>query len=303
MLAHEPIGVFVPVNGAADVGSPCAIGPNPSRRRLTRGSQQIVRLGDVLGSRCCWRAGCRRVLAVVFWSGGERVEMRGNRGEKADGSSRPAGRETSPGGASGRMAQGEALWLAWYMCALSLGLSVAGLTLLVLSREALPGVPVFEERVEDAVIAVGFSTLGAVVAPRFPSGNAVGWLFCALGLVGATLLFCGEYAAYSLLARPGSLPGGCWRAPARCQVASCSRGSSPGCGSCTQASSRSWVCFSPTAGCRRPVGGPSPGSSRRRSSWGAPPRPTRPERSTRWRPSAISWASRAPPTSPVRSRP
>ena len=134
--------------------------------------------------------------------------MRGNRGEKADGSSRPAGRETSPGGASGRMAQGEALWLAWYMCALSLRLSVAGLTLLVLSREALPGVPVFEERVEDAVIAVGFSTLGAVVAPRFPSGNAVGWLFCALGLVGATLLFCGEYAAYSLLARPGSLPGG-----------------------------------------------------------------------------------------------
>jgi hypothetical protein len=58
------------------------------------------------------------------------------------------------------------------------------------------------------VIAVGFSTLGAVVAPRFPPGNTVGWLFCALGLVGATLLFCGEYAAYSLLARPGSLPGG-----------------------------------------------------------------------------------------------
>ena len=71
--------------------------------------------------------------------------MRGNRGEKADGSSRPAGRETSPGGAAGRMGQGEAVWLAWYMCALSLGLSVAGLTLLVLSREALPGVPVFEE--------------------------------------------------------------------------------------------------------------------------------------------------------------
>jgi hypothetical protein len=60
--------------------------------------------------------------------------MRGNRGEKADGSSRPAG----------RMGQGEAVWLAWYMCALSLGLSVAGLTLLVPSREALPGVPVFE---------------------------------------------------------------------------------------------------------------------------------------------------------------
>jgi hypothetical protein len=69
-------------------------------------------------------------------------------------------------------------------------------------------VPVFEEWAEDAVIAVGFSTLGAIVAPRFPPDNPIGWLFCALGLVAAVLLFGGEYAYYSLLARPGSLPGG-----------------------------------------------------------------------------------------------
>jgi hypothetical protein len=69
-------------------------------------------------------------------------------------------------------------------------------------------VPVFEEWAEDAVIAVGFSTLGAIVAPRFPPHNPIGWLFCALGLVAAVLLFGGEYAYYSLLARPGSLPGG-----------------------------------------------------------------------------------------------
>ena len=68
--------------------------------------------------------------------------------------------------------------------------------------------PVFEEWAEDAVIAVGFSTLGAIVAPRFPPHNPIGWLFCALGLVAAVLLFGGEYAYYSLLARPGSLPGG-----------------------------------------------------------------------------------------------
>jgi hypothetical protein len=71
-----------------------------------------------------------------------------------------------------------------------------------------PTVPVFEEWAEDAVIAVGFSTLGAIVAPRFPPHNPIGWLFCALGLVAAVLLFGGEYAYYSLLARPGSLPGG-----------------------------------------------------------------------------------------------
>ena len=58
------------------------------------------------------------------------------------------------------------------------------------------------------MVAVGFSTLGAIVAPRFPAKNPIGWLFCAIGLVGAMLLFCGEYAAYSLQAHPGSLAGG-----------------------------------------------------------------------------------------------
>jgi hypothetical protein len=94
------------------------------------------------------------------------------------------------------------------VCAVSLALAAAGLLLLVLSREARPGVPVFEQWAEDAVIAVGFSTLGAVVAPRFPPKNPIGWRFCVLGLVGAVLLFSGAYAVYSLLARPGSLPSG-----------------------------------------------------------------------------------------------
>jgi hypothetical protein len=100
------------------------------------------------------------------------------------------------------------------MCAVSVALAAAGLLLLVLSREALPTVPVFEEWAEDALVAVGFSTLGAIVAPRFPPHNPIGWLFCALGLVAAVLLFSGEYAYYSLLARPGSLPKGCKNEPA-----------------------------------------------------------------------------------------
>jgi len=101
----------------------------------------------------------------------------------------------------------EAVWLAWYMCFLSLAFAGLGLVLLLVSREH-PGVPVFEQWAEDTVVAVGFSILGAIVAPRFPAKNPIGWLFCAIGLVGAMLLFSGEYAAYSLLARPGSLPGG-----------------------------------------------------------------------------------------------
>jgi hypothetical protein len=106
------------------------------------------------------------------------------------------------------MRSSEATWLAWYMCALSLAFAALGLFLLVWSRVALPGAPVFEQWAEDAVVAVGFSTLGAILAPRFPAKNPIGWLFCAIGLVGAMLLFSGEYAAYSLQARPGSLPGG-----------------------------------------------------------------------------------------------
>ena len=106
------------------------------------------------------------------------------------------------------MRSNEATLLAWYMCALSLVFAALGLFLLVWSRVALPGAPVFEQWAEDAVVAVGFSTLGAIVAPRFPAKNPIGWLFCAIGLVGAMLLFSGEYAAYSLQAHPGSLPGG-----------------------------------------------------------------------------------------------
>src|SRR3712207_4461957 len=94
------------------------------------------------------------------------------------------------------------------MCSLSLAFAAIGLFLLVLSREALPGVPTFEQAVEEIVVAISFSTVGAVLAPRFPSQNYIGWLFCSIGLLAGVLLFCGEYAYYSLLARPGSLPGG-----------------------------------------------------------------------------------------------
>jgi hypothetical protein len=96
--------------------------------------------------------------------------------------------------------------IAWAMCAASLTLTVLGLFLLASSR-APSSVPAFEQSVEEVVVAISFSAVGAVLAPRFPSRNYIGWLFCSIGLVAGVLLFCGEYAYYSLLARPGSLPG------------------------------------------------------------------------------------------------
>jgi two-component system NarL family sensor kinase len=48
--------------------------------------------------------------------------------------------------------------------------------------------------------------VGAVITPRLPRQNPVGWLFCTIGLVGGVRLFVAEYAIVTLLAEPGSLP-------------------------------------------------------------------------------------------------
>ena len=41
-----------------------------------------------------------------------------------------------------------------------------------------------------------------------PAENPVGWLFCGIGFLWAIVHFAGEYAIYTLLAAPGSLPAG-----------------------------------------------------------------------------------------------
>src|SRR5215203_1018562 len=96
-------------------------------------------------------------------------------------------------------------WLAWCLCAVSLVLTVLGLLLLITSRSRM-GAPVYDYWLVNTVIAIGFSTVGAVITPRLPRQNPVGWLFCTIGLVGGVRLFVAEYAIVTLLAEPGSLP-------------------------------------------------------------------------------------------------
>ena len=43
---------------------------------------------------------------------------------------------------------------------------------------------------------------GAVIATRRP-GNAIGWLFCGVGVPFALTSFCDAYATYTLLTAPG----------------------------------------------------------------------------------------------------
>src|SRR5919107_80381 len=101
--------------------------------------------------------------------------------------------------------------LAWCMCAAALVLTGLGLLILITSRSRT-GAPVYDYWLVNTVIAIGFSTVGAVITPRLPRQNPVGWLFCTIGLLAGMRLFVAEYAIVTLLAEPGtplsSLPGG-----------------------------------------------------------------------------------------------
>ncbi len=113
-------------------------------------------------------------------------------------------------GASEQQSQGvgrirTAAWVAWIICALSLGLATIDLVLVALNSSH-PNVHIPEPWLAHTVTAVAFSTVGAVVASRRPD-NPIGWLFCTIGLLAAIVLLSSEYAAYALLAEPGSLPG------------------------------------------------------------------------------------------------
>ena len=97
-----------------------------------------------------------------------------------------------------------AAWLAWIMWALSIELTVLSLWLLILNLSH-PNVPVYLYWAEDTLLAVGYSTVGAVAASHRPA-NPVGWVLCSIGLSWGVAHLTSEYATYALLAAPGSLP-------------------------------------------------------------------------------------------------
>src|SRR5919205_683151 len=100
-----------------------------------------------------------------------------------------------------------AAWVAWSLWALSLALTALSLLLLVMNLSHA-NVPVYSFWAENVLFSIGYSTVGAAIVPRIPPGNPIGWLFCAIGLLWAVIHFIGEYAIYTLLAAPGSLPAG-----------------------------------------------------------------------------------------------
>ncbi len=102
------------------------------------------------------------------------------------------------------MSRRAASWLAWSLCAASLALLVAGITVLYLRRPS-DDIPLWLVY----LLAVGFAaypTVGALVASRRPK-NAIGWLLCVAGLAISSSIFLDEYATYAQSLRSGSLPG------------------------------------------------------------------------------------------------
>jgi hypothetical protein len=106
----------------------------------------------------------------------------------------------------GKISGRTAALLAFCACAFSLALTAMSLLLLSLTVFH-PDVPIDYYCLENTAVAVGYSTVGAILASRLPK-SPIGWLFCAIGLSFGVVHFSAEYAIYALLARPGLLPGG-----------------------------------------------------------------------------------------------
>jgi hypothetical protein len=98
-----------------------------------------------------------------------------------------------------------ASWLAWSASALSLALTAITVLLIVLLIRS--DTPIYYYWLETSMVAVGYSTVGAIVASRLPE-SPIGWLFCAIGLIFGLSHFSAEYAAYALLGPSRSLAAG-----------------------------------------------------------------------------------------------
>jgi hypothetical protein len=90
-------------------------------------------------------------------------------------------------------------WLAWSIWALSLILMGLGLELLVLnlsrpSAHIHKYLTLTHTRGSSPLLAIGFSTVGALVGSRSLPANPIGWLFCALGFLFAVDHFAGAVA-------------------------------------------------------------------------------------------------------------
>src|ERR671910_371064 len=102
------------------------------------------------------------------------------------------------GGTNSRVAA----WLAWSLVALSVALLVGGLVLSRAARSAVADLSFGGETEDASVVAnlitlLPFSVVGAIIASRHPR-NAIGWLFCSVGVTVGLNSFARDYAEFWL---------------------------------------------------------------------------------------------------------
>ena len=95
-----------------------------------------------------------------------------------------------------------AAWLAWSLVALSVALLLGGIALSRAVSPSVPDLPFGGETEDGPVVAnlvtlLSFSVVGAIIASRHPR-NAIGWLFCSVGLTIGFNSFAGDYAEFWL---------------------------------------------------------------------------------------------------------
>src|SRR5918998_695498 len=97
--------------------------------------------------------------------------------------------------------------LAWSMWALSFVLLALGVLFSFVTR-ATPDPNAFGVSLDALLSAalLAFPTVGALVASR-RRGNAIGWLFCVVGVLFGVQSAAYGWGVYALFARPGALPG------------------------------------------------------------------------------------------------
>jgi hypothetical protein len=92
-----------------------------------------------------------------------------------------------------------ALWFAWSLVTLSVLLLVAGIALAQMTPSTAPVRPYYGpvDSVFLLTTVLTFSMVGAIIASRQPR-NAIGWLFCGVGLLVGINGLAGGYAEYRL---------------------------------------------------------------------------------------------------------
>jgi hypothetical protein len=113
------------------------------------------------------------------------------------------------GGWGIRIGARTARWVSGWVTAGSVALIGAGLVLAYLDRHQVPAnlASWTVSNISLQVVNVAAAVIGFVLASRRPE-NRLGWLFLVAGLAVGVSGFSNQYAAYALVARPGSLPAG-----------------------------------------------------------------------------------------------